>query len=424
MWRPKLKKANLFFCILFLFTALFLYFPQQGKALVPDRRKEQFPDEFAWYLIPFPYSYPGVGNGIMAMASASNILGTRADVLAAVITGDVGGSINQIGDVFIIPDYLYVEGFIQNLDKATFQNYESRGMNTEKDDFSFIEVTELYSASYQINLTFWERRLEAFYFYENQKATIPRIRNSEGELIADLVEPFKQENSANKTGFTLDLTDDRQDPRAGMRYKAVRLESPNQDIYSPDYYRLNHTLEFYIPIGQLSTWAFHAFRSDAVVTKQGATDRATLLELVGLTCETGDTECEQTQEDLIDQFTDMNKNGTSTSLGGLDRLRSYGSGRFSGAHTQYFSTEFRLNLTEEFTPFDYWIWSDTRTGVQAAMFYETGSVAELEADLGKENRSSIGAGLRMVTGSGFVYRFDISTGDEGTVPVIWFFYPW
>ncbi len=126
----------------------------------------------------------------------------------------------------------------------------------------------------------------------------------------------------------------------------------------------NHTLEFYIPVGELSTWAFHASRSDAVVTEEGPTDRATLLQPIGLTCTAGDTECEEIQEDLINQFTDMNKNGTSTGLGGLDRLRSYGAGRFSRAHTQYFSTEFRLNLTEELSPFNFSIWKDIRTDVK------------------------------------------------------------
>ncbi len=111
------------------------------------------------------------------MAAASNIFETKIDVFAGAITGDVSGKIFQITDLFVVPDYFYVSAFVQSLDKVTMQNYDSRGMDTEKDDFTYIEATELYADSYQFNLTFWERQLEFYYFQGIQKVTIPRIRN-------------------------------------------------------------------------------------------------------------------------------------------------------------------------------------------------------------------------------------------------------
>ena len=75
-------------------------------------------------------------------------------------------------------------------------------------------------------------------------------------------------------------------------------------------------------------------------------------------------------------------------------------------------------------PFDYFIWKDTRTGVQFAFFYETGTVAEKRSDLWERSRESYGVGVRMVTGSGSVYRLDVATGDEGTETTVFFFYPW
>ena len=409
---------------LILLLVLFEFLVQTAFALVPDRRKEQFPGEPAYYLVPFPYEYPGIGSGLMFMGSASNMFGTKADVTAVKITGDVSGSVGVISDLFIIPNFIYVSAQKQQLDAISIQNYSTRGMDSKKDDFTFIEVTELDSMDYQINLTLWERRLEVYQFKLKQSLTVSKIRDSKGNLIADLAEPYKQTNEGTIQGVTLDFTDDRQDARKGIRFKMDKYSNPRTDVYSPDFYQLNKTVEFYIPIGDLSTWAFHGFRSDAIVTDEGVTDRESLLQILGLTCETGDSVCEGTQDDLVTQFTNQNRNGTSASLGGLNQLRSYGSGRFSGGHTQYYSTELRINLTEEFTPLNYWIWSDTRTGVQAAFFYETGSVAETESQLGNENRSSAGAGLRMVTGSGFVYRIDIATGSDGTVPIIWFYYPW
>ena len=393
-------------------------------SLVPDRRKEQFPEASAYYLVPFPYAYPGIGSGILLLANASNIVNTRVDITGFLVTGDIGGKVLQVSDLFIIPDFLFLGGMVMDLDRITFQNYEKRGMDTDKDDYNYIEATELYSISSEATLTFWERRLELHFFQQEQRVTIPRILDSEGDVIADLEKPYKQTEKYQRIEATLDFTDDRQDPRKGIRLKYSRRDQPRQNEYSPDYYTIDQTMEIYVPIGELSTWAFHALRSDAVVTDPGPTDEATLLQLIGLQCESSDTECLQTQSELVEQFRNMNKNGSSTSLGGLDRLRSYGSGRFQGAHTEYYSTELRLNITEEFTPFDYWIWSDTRTGVQFAMFYETGSVAETQKDLGQEYRSSYGIGLRMVTGSGFVYRADLATGDEGMAQALWFYYPW
>ena len=84
--------------------------------------------------------------------------------------------------------------------------------------------------------------------------------------------------------------------------------------------------------------------------------------------------------------------------------------------------EFRWNLTEEATPFDYFIWKDVRTNLQVAFFAETGSVAETRDGLDKF-KSSYGAGFRLISASGFVYRADLATGDEGTEFVLIFGYP-
>jgi len=67
---------------------------------------------------------------------------------------------------------------------------------------------------------------------------------------------------------------------------------------------------------------------------------------------------------------------------------------------------------------------DIRTNIQTAFFYEKGSVAEKTADLGKIERSSYGAGIRMITASGLVYRFDVADGDEDFEVTVIINYPW
>ena len=119
-----------------------------------------------------------------------------------------------------------------------------------------------------------------------------------------------------------------------------------------------------------------------------------------------------------------NKYGTATSLGGFSRLRSYPQGRYKGAHTEFYGTEVRWNLTDERTPFDLFIIKDVRTAVQVSAFYEIGSTADLRSDLGKTMRDSYGCGLRIVTASGVVLRGDLAFGKEGVSPEIFIGYPW
>jgi len=67
---------------------------------------------------------------------------------------------------------------------------------------------------------------------------------------------------------------------------------------------------------------------------------------------------------------------------------------------------------------------DIRTSVQAALFYEVGSTADLRSDVGKYWRESYGLGVRVVTASGIVFRGDIGFGREGAAPAIFIGYPW
>ncbi len=98
--------------------------------------------------------------------------------------------------------------------------------------------------------------------------------------------------------------------------------------------------------------------------------------------------------------------------------------RYRGAHTRFFGTEFRWNLTDEKTPFNIWFLKDIRTAFQIAFFYEIGSIADHEEDLFEETRNSVGVGFRAAMASGFIFRFDVATGEEGSEFVIFFDYPW
>lgn len=92
---------------------------------------------------------------------------------------------------------------------------------------------------------------------------------------------------------------------------------------------------------------------------------------------------------LIDNVVADNTYGAASSLGGFNRLRSYSAGRYQGAHTLFVGTEARWNLTDEFTPFNLYFIKDVRTAIQLSAFYEIGSVAERQSDIGDTTRSSL-----------------------------------
>jgi hypothetical protein len=188
---------------------------------------------------------------------------------------------------------------------------------------------------------------------------------------------------------------------------------------------MDYNTTAYIPIGRRSTWAFNFLRSDAVVRREGETNKDELEKLLGIDCETiGDTDKRQLCNDVIDNQIAANRYGTATSLGGFSRLRSYPQGRYKGAHTVFYGTELRWNLTDEATPFDIFIMKDIRTAVQVSLFYELGSTADLRSEVGDVMRDSYGAGFRMVTASGVVFRADLAFGREGFAPEIFIGYPW
>ena len=197
--------------------------------------------------------------------------------------------------------------------------------------------------------------------------------------------------------------------------------------FSADYYVQDYNVSTYLPLLSSSTFALNWFRSRAFVRKQGNTDQTSLYnKLISENC-TVKTCTSAEEAALLDQAKvakTNNQYGTAGSLGGASRLRSYAGGRFSGAQVEFRGAEFRWNFTDENKPFDLLFIRDVRTGVQLAFFYEEGSVADTSEQLWDEKRTSQGAGVRLVTSSGFVYRFDLATGQEGREVILFVDYPW
>jgi hypothetical protein len=415
------------FVTFFWYLVFILFFSLEGMAF--DRRKEQFQKDFGYYIVPAFYSIPGIGSGPILVAGANNMFDTYMDVAGVNFYGDLEGHVLALMDIHLVEQTLILDGGSAVFDKFGIQTYRGRGMDTEKDDYFYLEGSEIKGNAVRALLTFFDRRVEAYAGALQGGFQLDRMRDKDGNLISEVEEKKFQKTSGSLFGLTIDLADDRLDPLKGIRFDIVQTQTNRPDDFSPEYFVMDYNLSGYLPVGEFSTMVFNYFRSEAIMKTEGETDPDKLRERFGLRCsQISDaiekTECEELVTDYIANKILENANGTATTLGGQNRLRSYPQGRFRGAFTQFYGVEFRWNLSDDSNPFDIWIMRDVQIGSQIAFFTESGSVAEEEEELGKETRQSYGLGYRLVTKSGAVYRFDYGIGDEGSQTTVTIFYPW
>ena len=165
-----LKVYKPIFLLLPIFLLIFSSVAAYADATIPDRRKDQFPSSDAHLIVPLPYSYPGIGGGFFLMGNFSNLRDTTTDFLAMVITGDAGGYILQFDEVPIVNQHLFLKLYYQDIDRAQVNQYDVRGMNgTSKNDFTLLDVTLARSKTAELNLTFFDRRLNFLYQHMDQE---------------------------------------------------------------------------------------------------------------------------------------------------------------------------------------------------------------------------------------------------------------
>lgn len=390
-----------------------------------DRRKEQFETSFAYAVFPLPYSLPGVGKGISLVGGAMNIANTYTDVYGIVFGGDVQGAAVGVADIHIIPRTLILDVGAGAVNKASIQNFRERGMNAGKNNYLVLDFDNSEYTGGRLTATFLDRRFEVYGAWYGGASKLHSIKDNNGNVIVEAHDSPRQRSHTTIFGTRIDLTDDYDDPRRGARLAVTRSSSPPLDS-GPDFSVMDYNMTAYLPVGRRNTWAFNYLRSDAIVSRQGETDPANIQNQQGINCSDPSLTAQQQQycNDAVNLIIANNTYGTATSLGGFDRLRSYSQGRFRGAHTRFYGSEFRWNLTDEAKPFDLFIMKDIRTSLQLAAFYEMGSTADLPDDVGKTWRKSYGIGFRMITASGVVFRGDIADGYDGVATAIFIGYPW
>lgn len=392
---------------------------------MPERRRDQYGKDFSYYVYPIAGEIPGLGTAFGLGGSVLNLYGTDADVTGYYIDGDFKAAGIAFLDLQLKPKRLILDLGYNNYEVAPIQY--NRGLDSDPDDYIQPKVSGQYLIG-QLTLTFMERRYEAFVRALDGKERLYEILDADGNAFENIDRDWRY-NTAFSIGGSMDLTDDRLDPRKGVRLElGIRL--PQNEISRHTEFMvadLNST--FYLPMRRWDTLVFNLFASHAFVTRKGITDYDAVKTSEGLNCEAEYApgpdldSCLQAETTQVNQIIAHRKYGTASSLGGTQRLRAFNNYRFYASKVLFYGIEYRWNLTDEYTPFDIFIAKGVRTGIQLSAFAERGSVSDGYRDLINKGENTFGFGFRVVL-SGVVIRLDLATGDESYQSQLFITYPW
>ncbi|HIO11844.1 MAG TPA: hypothetical protein EYN12_09300 [Deltaproteobacteria bacterium] len=409
--------------ILIITGFCFCFFTATAFSITFERRQDQFDKTPGLFVVPAPYAIPGIGNGLFVIGYLGNIAETSADVFGMGFVGDGQGFFASVDELFVIPEWSYLALTQGRMARFGQNVYSSRGMKSEKNDFNIYVGEDFTFYNYEVVFTHFERRIELAYGFNGGNGKFVEIKDYEGELVQKLGSPIEVDFAQKHVQLKIDLTDDYGDPRDGLNIRILRDRFPSVN-QGAAFDSMTFALTYYLPIPENNTWAFHYFRSDAHVRQEGNTDLESLKTTQGFYACGGYAACEAATLKSAQNRLNANKNGSSKSLGGADRLRSYPLSRYQAAHTLFYGTELRWNFSTENTKLDYWLLQDVQQALQAVFLWEQGSVAEEVGEIGETIRSSYGTGIRLVTKSGSVYKFEVASGDEGAEMILFFEYPW
>lgn len=396
----------------------------QAEMNLPERRKEQFHSGSGHYVIPSPYSIPGLGDGLLIAGALTNYNDSYLDVYGFAASGDIEGYGLFATEIHLLDRSLILDLSANSFSKATSQVYPARGMNTDESDYVLAELDRNDFIGARLTYTLFDRRLEFYALTYRNETRLAAIRDQDGDLIQLTVDPETDTSESFTYGIRLDLTDDYTDPRKGIRLETSIWHAPPGGSKNPDYDILEINLTGYIPLRERDALVLNYFQAETSVNRPGETNPDNIEADLGIDCDALSGDLQLDCQSIVNNEIAENTFGSVGSLGGLSRLRSFPDDRFSGSKVRFYGIEYRWNLIEETEPFDYFFAKDIRTVFQLAAFYERGAIADRKSELDNAMRDSWGVGARLVTQSGLIFRADWATGDEGDELSIIFGYPW
>ena len=424
-----MKYQNLKFTIfrsgLFIFLTLFLLCENSvAFELVPERRSAVADGKFGWLVAPTPISIQGIGTTVPITAILSNVY-QSADIMA--VKSIFGEDLDILAlSLMEFPAFtehvLLYGGYFES--QMPIKRY-NRGIDSDPDEYilPFQKTRGVFS---QMKLNFYEKRLETYLQFNKGASQLITVFDADGNEFSN-VDTSESQFEQYSIGTIIDLTDSRSDPRKGIRFgieSKFRLPQ-NQNRDNSDYYITDVDLAYYIPFFQKDTLVFNIYRSFATVTREGLVDETRLRSEKGLGCTLGMPlydQCYAAETKQILEIQSANKYGTASSIGGSNRLRAYGAGRFRAGNSAFYGLEYRYNFSSEEKEINLFLLGGIKTLFQLAAFAEAGTVNDDAEKLHENLKPSYGIGFRAIISS-LVYRFDIATGDEGVGFTIFIEYP-
>ncbi len=433
----------------FVFFIVFSLIAHASCAI--DRRKKADDEELSWFFYPLAYTVPGVGSGEGFGGTMVNLLGGGSTMSLIGIRGEMEVDSVALTDIPLFTKHLTLSTAIADARGGGFAFYGRGPNSSEEPDFT-LKFDHTIGHGADLTLKFFDRQLE---FYTGYVMALPLLDLEESDLggaITDLenLPPAEQEDSLAtfiknyfmyidlvsmfvwRNGFYIDYTDDRIDPRVGVRFQFERYGFEGEGLTN---FRIDdYSLTAYIPNDDLSSvWVANFFFSMSEVLKplDIETDEEAVQDCIteseksdekGLDGVSSETICRGIMRGIQDFIETEANNSNATSLGGPNRLRSYPISRFHDKYSFFAGLEYRSYFWENSTSFNWLLEKGTFEGMQLALFYEVGQVSPTnDSSLFRDFKYSMGMGLRMVF-SAVVLRADYARGEEGTETTVFIGY--
>ena len=410
------KRSKFLFlsCLLMPSLAFSFEFP-------PERTEREADKELGWMFAPLPGCVEGVGCAVPIAGLISNFYkSTDLVILKTLAKGDIEATVVQLQKFPIIDERLFLKVLYYDWD-ISFLSYD-RGIHSGKNDY-YQTFENLNTSTINLQSQFYNQHLEIQIGYSSGGTEISKIFDADENQFSNIQSPLRTWVD-NTIGAQIDLTDNHLEPREGIRFELLHNATDYglSDLSDYDVNSMNFTT--YIPFLGSDTLLINAFQSRSYISEQGLTDENAFRNKFGLGCdlEKEVAACRVAEERRTKYWLERNRFGKASALGGINRMRAYSLGRFYAGNSSNYSLEYRLNFSEKQTPINWIIMGGMRTVLQAAFFYEVGSVSDDVSELHNNMRTSFGVGFRTII-SGLIYRFDLAKGDDGIAPTLFINYP-
>ena len=429
--------SNLGFSLRVLSVALLLLSVVEVSAI--ERRRPQVTEDLSYFFYPLAYQVPGLGAGQGLGGTVINGLGNGSTISLLGVRGDIEVDSIVLTDVPLFTSHFTLSTLYADGNKGGFAYY-GRGQDSSPEPEFTLEFGRSYGRALELGLNFFDRQLE---FYVGGALAFPEIDYETSDLANfDELEnrpPSEQENEISKfvknllkyynlnkifvsrRGLLIDYTDDRTDPRSGVRFNYENYFFEGEGL--TNFHTYDYSLTSYLPNADSSgVLVGNIFFSSSEVTKAlgfGEFDyNDCLKEGTGSQQISIETLCKGVERGFNDFNQNEAANSSSTALGGPNRLRSYPVARFYDKYSFFAGIEYRFYFLEQLTPFDFLLEKGTFEALQLAPFYEIGQVSDSnDYTLLHNFKYSAGIGLRIVLSS-VIFRTDFANGGEGSETTI------